>query len=389
MKVMFYSPLSLRYGGGGERYILELVRHLKGHNVSCVVVCSASIAGEKERIPIERIHAILDQVSAEYYELACSPLPLFSRNSSIPRLREIKRLMKLARDCDIIYFNSGHVVHDLVMLAVRNILGKPVVSAHHCPLYFREKLHDLYVDTIGKKVMRKLDGHHVLNPYFLHFFESWGLRNVYLIPNGVDTEKFQPRNLMKKQERLRILFVGRLTPAKGIDVLCESIKMLNGNKAFQENVAFVIAGSGPMEPMVRRLSEQYPNVTYLGYLEESLPKVYRNCDLLVMLSRRETFPLVLLEAQASGLPVIAFDITGPRDILIDGVTGTLIPKKDLGMLTREITHYYSIWLNNYEKYKRMGLAARRNVKERFDWSIIAGRIHDMLRETLRQKNSRL
>jgi glycosyltransferase involved in cell wall biosynthesis len=385
MKVMFYSPLSLRYGGGGERYILELVRHLKGHNVSCVVVCSASIAGEKERIPIERIHAILDQVSAEYYELACSPLPLFSRNSSIPRLREIKRLMKLARDCDIIYFNSGHVVHDLVMLAVRNMLGKPVVSAYHCPLYFWEKLHDFYVDTIGKKVMRKLDGHHVLNPYFLHLFESWGLRNVYLIPDGVDTEKFKPRNLMKKQERFRILFAGRLTPAKGIDILCESIKMLNGNKAFQENVTFIIAGSGPLEPIIRRLSEQHPNVTYLGYLEESLPEIYRNCDLLVMPSHREAFGLVSVEAQASGLPVIAFDVTGPRDILIDGVTGTMVKKIGSEMFTREIMRYYSIWLNNYEDYKQMALAARKNAKERFDWTVISERIYNMLVQTLERR----
>lgn len=383
---MFYSPLSLRYGGGGERYILELVRHLKGHNVSCVVVCSASIGGEKERIPIERIHVILDQVSAEYYELACSPLPLFSRNSSIPRLREIKRFMKLARDCDIIYFNSGRVVHDLVMLAVRNILGKPVVSAHHSPLYFWEKLHDLYVDTIGKKVLKKLDGHHVLNNYFWYLLKSWGLQNVYLIPNGVDTEKFQRRNLMKRQKPFRILFVGRLTSHKGIDILCESIKMINRDKVFLENVAFVIVGSGPMEPIVRRLSEQYPNVKYLGYLEEGLPKIYRECDLLVMPSHRETFPLVLLEAQASGLPVIAFDVIGPRNILIDGVTGTLIQKEDIGLLTQEITRYYYIWLNNYKEYKQMALAARKNAKERFDWAVISECIYNMLRETLKQNS---
>ena len=121
-------------------------------------------------------------------------------------------------------------------------------------------------------------------------------------------------------------------------------------------------------------------------MEETLPKIYRDCDLLIMPSREEAFGRVVVEAQASGLPVIAFDCMGPRDILINGITGTLIRKRDAKMFAQKIIDYYFLWLNNYEKYKQMRLAARENAVKRFDWNIIAERIYNMLRETLKQNS---
>jgi glycosyltransferase involved in cell wall biosynthesis len=386
---MLYSPISLRCGGGVEWFILDLVRYLNKYAVSSVIVCSNSIAeAEKERIPTQRIRAILETASAKYFEFRCLPLPqILSSSSTIPSFKEIRRIMNIAKECDIIYSNSGHVFYDLLLFAIKKILKKPVVSGYHLPLHSWGRMRDIYINTIGRQLLGEFDAHHILNNYFLYLLKLWGLKNIYLIQNGVDTERFRPRSLMKKQKKFRILFVGRLVFEKGIDILCESIKMLNENKAFLENVAFIIAGSGPMEPVVQRLSEQYPNVTYLGYLGESLPKIYRECDLFVMPSRGEIFPLVLLEAQASGLPVIAFDVAGPRCILVNEVTGTLVQKEDAVMLAKEIVRYYSIWLNDYERYEQMRLAARENVMKRFDWGTTASRIYNMLRETIEQKSS--
>ena len=384
---MFYSSLSLKYGGGGEHYLLELVRHLKKYDVSSLIVCAKSTGDDRDRIPIHGIKAILDKVSAKYFEFACLSLPIASSNSPIPLLGEIKKIVKVARECDLIYFINAHAFQDLLVYTLRKIFKKPVISGHHCPLYSMwGKTHDLYVNTLGKNLLRTFDACHVLNSYDLSILKWLGITNIYSIPNGVDTETFKPKNSKRRQKKFKILFVGRLTFHKGVDILCESVKMINNDKIIQKSIEFLIVGSGPFESFVLKLAEQYKNVTYLGYLEDTLPEIYSDCDLLIVPSRRETLPLVVLEAQASGLPVIASNISGPRDILINGITGALIQKEDARMLTQKIIDYYSLWLNNHEKYEQMRLAARENAIKRFDWNIIAERIYNMLKETLKRNN---
>ena len=387
MKVMFYSPVSLRLGGGGEHYILELVKHLKKYGVSSMIVSSKLSVSETERISIQTIKTTLDKVSAKYVEFAFLPLTIASSDSPIPLLSEIKKIGQVARDCDLIYFNNVGAFQDLLVYALKKICKKPVISGHHCPLYSMwGKTHDLYVDTVGKSLLRKFDACHTLNSYDFRLLNWLGATNIYLIPNGVDTEKFKPENFEKRREKFKILFVGRLELHKGVDLLCESIKTINYNKILQNNMDFTIAGSGQLESFVQKLANHHKNVAYLGYLEGALPKLYRDCDLLVLPSLRETSPLVLLEAQASGLPVIAFNCIGPRDIMINGITGTLIQKRDSRMLTQEITDYYALWLNNYEKYAQMRLAARENVVKRFAMDIIVKRIYNMFRETLKRNS---
>jgi len=384
---MFYSPVSLRLGGGGEHYILELVKHLKKYGVSSMIVSSKLSVSETERISIQTIKTTLDKVSAKYVEFAFLPLTIASSDSPIPLLSEIKKIGQVARDCDLIYFNNVGAFQDLLVYALKKICKKPVISGHHCPLYSMwGKTHDLYVDTVGKSLLRKFDACHTLNSYDFRLLNWLGATNIYLIPNGVDTEKFKPENFEKRREKFKILFVGRLELHKGVDLLCESIKTINYNKILQNNMDFTIAGSGQLESFVQKLANHHKNVAYLGYLEGALPKLYRDCDLLVLPSLRETSPLVLLEAQASGLPVIAFNCIGPRDIMINGITGTLIQKRDSRMLTQEITDYYALWLNNYEKYAQMRLAARENVVKRFAMDIIVKRIYNMFRETLKRNS---
>jgi len=389
VKVMFYSPLSLRYGGGFEHNILQTVKHLEKYDVSSLLVCAKSVANDRDRMSIQRIKIILDKVSAKYFEFVCLPFPTTSFGSPVPLLHDFKKIAKAVRDCDIIYFNNAHAFQDLLVYSLKKIYKKPVISGQHCKLYyfstFWDKTHNLYVNSLGKNLLRKFDAYRVLNSQHFHLFNSWGLKNTYLIPQGVDTEKFKPNNFEKNTKKFQVLYVGRLSPEKGIDILCESIKAINNS--LQKNIEFIIVGSGPLEFLVQRLAERYENVSYLGHLEDILPKIYRSCDLFVMPSRGEALGTVALEAQASGLPVIAFDCMGPRDTLINGITGSLIRKEDAKMLTQKIVEYYSLWLNNYEKYKQMRLAARENAVKRFDWNIIAEHIYDMLRETLaRAKN---
>ncbi|MDH5595114.1 MAG: glycosyltransferase [Candidatus Bathyarchaeota archaeon] len=364
---------------------MELVKHLEKYNVSSLIVCPELSVGDTERIPIQRIKATLDKVSAKYFEFKFLPLTVASSDSPIPLLGEFKKIVQVARDCDLIYFVHSGAFQDVLVYTLKKLRKKPVIGGQHCPIHFQwGKVHDLYVDTLGKSLLRKFDTCHVLNSYHLHLFNNWGLKNTYLIPIGVDIEKFKPKNFKRRQKKFKILFVGRLMPEKGVHTLCESIKIINNSKKLiQKNMEFIIVGSGPLESLAQKLVEQCKNVKYLGYLEETLPEIYHDCSLLIMPSHEEVFGAVAAEAQASGLPVIAFDCMGPRDILINGITGTLIRKRDAKMFAQKIIDYYFLWLNNYEKYKQMRLAARENAVKRFDWNIIAERIYNMLRETLK------
>lgn len=387
MRVMFYNSNSLRSGGGGERYILELANRLEKYGISFLIVASKLSVGQAERLPIQSVKTMLDKVSAKYVEFTSLPLSIASSDSPIPLLSEIKKIGQVARDCDLIYFANAHAFQDLLVYGLKKIYERPVISGHHCRLHsFWGKSHDLYLYTLRKTLLRKFDACHVLNSYDLNLLKLLGATNVYLIPNGVDVERFKPRNFEKRGEKFRILFVGTLGSRKGFDMLCESIKMINNNESLQANMDFIIAGGGQLESFAQELTRLYKNVTYLGYVTGDLPKVYRDCDLLVMPSLMETFPLVILEAQASGLPVVAFNIVGPHDILINEITGTLIQEIDSRMLAQKISEYYTLWLNNYEKYKQMRLAARENAEKRFDWGIIVKQIYDMFRQTL-ERNS--
>jgi glycosyltransferase involved in cell wall biosynthesis len=107
------------------------------------------------------------------------------------------------------------------------------------------------------------------------------------------------------------LYVGRVSYEKNIQVFLDLV--LPGTK--------VVCGVGPLEPQLRA---KYPHVRWLGILpRQQLAGVYAAADVFVFPSRNETFGLVMLEAMACGTPVAAYPVTGPRDVVVDGVNGAL------------------------------------------------------------------
>jgi glycosyltransferase involved in cell wall biosynthesis len=139
-----------------------------------------------------------------------------------------------------------------------------------------------------------------------------GFRNVGLWPRGVDTAQFHPRHgIDLGLPRPIFLTVGRLAVEKNLDAfLCLD---LPGSK--------VVVGDGPARA---KLTQRYPDVTFLGARRgEALAAVYAAADVFVFPSRTDTFGLVMLEALASGLPVAAFPVPGPQDVIGDAPVGIL------------------------------------------------------------------
>jgi glycosyltransferase involved in cell wall biosynthesis len=138
-----------------------------------------------------------------------------------------------------------------------------------------------------------------------------GFRNVVLWPRGVDASQFHPRAADLGLPRPVFLCVGRVAVEKNLEAFLELD--LPGTK--------VIVGDGPARAALTR---KYPQAVFLGARQsEELGQAYAAADVFVFPSKTDTFGLVLLEALASGLPVAAFPVTGPRDVIGNEPVGAL------------------------------------------------------------------
>jgi glycosyltransferase involved in cell wall biosynthesis len=147
--------------------------------------------------------------------------------------------------------------------------------------------------------------------------EQWGFRNVVRWQRGVDTQLFRPQSKQFLDlPRPIAVYVGRLAVEKNIDAF---LKMpWAGTK--------LVVGDGPERA---RLQASYPEAVFAGYrFGEDLAAHLAAADVFVFPSRTDTFGLVNLEAMACGLPVAAYPVTGPIDVVDDGLTGAL--DEDLG-----------------------------------------------------------
>ena len=142
---------------------------------------------------------------------------------------------------------------------------------------------------------------------------------------GVDVSRFDPgrrdaeRFAFPSSSRVNVLYAGRLTKEKGLDLLTESFLAARQR---DPRLHLLLAGGGPEEDRLReRLGE---HATFLGWLEgDELAVAYASADLFLFCSETDTFGQVLLEAQASGLPVIAIAVGGPAELVANGRTGLL------------------------------------------------------------------
>jgi hypothetical protein len=142
--------------------------------------------------------------------------------------------------------------------------------------------------------------------------EGWGFGNVVLWSRGVDLDIFKPVRAKRLDTEPPIfLYVGRVAVEKNIEAFLELD--LPGSKW--------VAGAGPALAGIRA---RFPGVNFLGVLDQQeLAQVYASADVFVFPSKTDTFGLVLLEAMACGLPVAAYPVTGPLDVLGDSRAGAM------------------------------------------------------------------
>jgi glycosyltransferase involved in cell wall biosynthesis len=199
---------------------------------------------------------------------------------------------------------------------------------------------------------------------------------IRVVPNGVDLSVYRPSGTDRRATRdeLRLgeafvwLTVGRLTAAKAQDRLIDAFGALASR--YPEAVV-LMAGDGELRQELLAQIERRgleDRVKLLG-IRDDLPILMRAVDGFVLSSLWEGLPMVLLEASASGLPIVATDVGGSRDAVLDGVTGFVIPPDDVPALAGAMDRMMS--LPEAERVS-MGESGRRHAEERFSLPTVAG-----------------
>jgi len=182
---------------------------------------------------------------------------------------------------------------------------------------------------------------------------------IVVIPPGVDLDLFRPTPKAAARKRLgirddqkMILFVGRIEPLKGVDILIEAVAIaFRHHRELRDHVCLAIIGGdvgddpSKLSAEMNRLQELRARlgveslVTFLGkQAQTDLPDYYSAAEVLVVPSHYESFGMVAVEAMACGTPVIASDVGGLSYIVEDGVTGYLVPDKDPYCLAARLEH---------------------------------------------------
>ena len=216
-------------------------------------------------------------------------------------------------------------------------------------------------------------------------FSKHDIGRAYRVPRsriavtyaGVDSSFTTQPSQQKRSEDdpFTILFCGRLNgphEQKGVDVLLKSFPtVLKSHKA-----ELNIIGTGPRLAQYQALAGELgisKEVHFLGFVEhQEMPRQYQQANLFVLPSRRESFGLVLAEAMACGLPVVATTAGAIPEVVEDGVTGLLVPSDDAEAFAAAVVSL----LSDHKRMKAMGTAGATRVSEYFTWDRVAQRVSD-------------
>ena len=262
----------------------------------------------------------------------------------------------------------------LCALAAAKSLGLRAIGIYHTdfPQYVRILTDDSFMETLTWNYMHwfysQLDVIYVNSEDYRKCWIERGIPidKLRILPRGLDTNLFHPskRNSSFWESRgLRpgecgMLFVGRISKEKNLDVLIAATRRLAAEKI---PLRPIFVGDGPYMSEMRK---QLPDAIFTGYLAgEDLASAYASADFFVFPSTTDTFGNVILEAQASGIPVIVSDIGGPRDLVDNGKDGFITKGHDSAELATAIKKLST----DRELRERMGSLSRHRVETR-DWS---------------------
>lgn len=225
-------------------------------------------------------------------------------------------LRRLMAESDLVHLHFPLPL-GVSVLAVRALVKRPLVVTVHGNADVYELPRAL--EPVTRAVLTRADVVVSVSHDLGQYLQSvMGVRNVTVIPNGVDVDEFHPAP--STREALTLFSISRLVPRKNIHVLIAAVEQLVKEGAA---LSLVIAGTGPEEDRIQRLAARSPGtVRFLGFIDEARKRsVLSETDVFVQLSTREGLSIATLEALASGVPCVVSNLPGVREPIAPGQTG--------------------------------------------------------------------
>ena len=256
--------------------------------------------------------------------------------------------------------------------AMKNASGKKILTIHGIYSQQIKNLHNKTTSKIAanyeKESLEWADIITVVSKDAFDHYKKMGL-NVYHIPNSIDIDSLSIKS--DRRYKKQIIFAGRLSLEKGVNVLLDLIKIL------PQDINLIILGSGPKENLLKNLKKS--NVNYLGYLPKNETiSLIRGSDILIQPSLIEGISSTILEAMACKVPVITTNVGGNKELIKHNQTGILIEPNNSKQLLNEILNLFA----NYTIKNKLTNSAYADVQN-YDWKYVGRLYLDLYAELLK------
>ena len=372
----------LPHVGGIEKVVNEQSKRLRTKNFKPMVVTN--------RIGTPKSY-IVDGVPVECYESLNTGFRL-GIPYSIPTVTSLPTFLKAVKSSKIVHAHGHPYLTSLTAAKLAKLYNKPFVLTQHNTFIdynnvfdYVERLNDL---TVGKQNLKAADKIIAISGATKNYVLRLGAKpsKVEVIYNGVDLERFRP--IAGKHEEMRkklgipqnatvVLTVRRLVYKNGIDTLIDTAKI-----AVKKNpkIVFLVVGKGPDMENVKVQVAQLgidANFRLAGFVsDEDLSSYYNVADMFVLPSKSgEGLPLVALEAMACGLPVIATDVGGIREVLSEDY-GKLVPPNQPELFAKAILDFAAVDFSSRKKELRVMM------EEKFSWDANVERLVEIYEELI-------
>ncbi len=266
-----------------------------------------------------------------------------------------------------------HAHNPLAALSFKVSSAKKIISFHG--IYSKQIgiLHGNIMSNVSdkyeKNVLKWADAITAVSKESFEYYSGLG-HTINYIPNAIDVKSLPIQ--INKKFTTQIIFAGRLSKEKGIESL---IKI---SKTLPPELHLLIAGSGPMEKDIKKIDKLYPNVHYLGYLpKEDLIPLVRGSIVLIQPSLAEGISTTLLEAMACKIPLIASNVGGNKELILNNQNGFLINPTS----TDELLEKILVISKNPSLQQKFGQKSFELVKK-FEWSKVGQQYLDLYESLL-------
>ena len=338
-----------------------------GHDVKIIAPCS-----DLEKVPFEGFISMGRAV----------PIPAGGSTArvslSLWLRRKVKQLM-IDEQFDIVHIHEpGSGVINLCMLAYASKFKSKYIGTFHT--YETHKLYKIGGRRFFGRYYQRLDGRIAVSKAAHKFISKYFPEEYRIIPNGIQLEEFRLSVPFQHLQdgKINILFLGRLERRKGLRYLLSAYSQL---KWKWPNIRLIVAGGGQMDADSYRIIGErgLSDVVFVGRVsDEEKVRYYHSADIFCSpATGGESFGIVLLEAMASGTPVVASDIDGYSEVLGSGEFGSLVPPGDEDALVGALNDL----IENAHTRNDFAAVARKRVAE-FSWDRVSGQVMDYYMECL-------